>query len=611
MIRVSLVLLAALAVPARLNAADALPQPLKLPPGLVQVLPVSKTASYMGEAVRVVNCTEDADNPLGTCGATVFGGYALMDSHLSGYIQIRFSPPVNNVTRFEVSHPGNLLGDDVVMTAPQMWEMTVRENQVIDPPGTVSSGDLNLATGEVTNFEYKVLFFNSFYTAFQQVNPNLRAGAFKFPGLYGSGEAKFEQRADGLLDFTFLGSTFLPLGKYINGDPVRFPLPMCGPLLQCASIPAPGTALHPHVRVSTVEPTDAPCGNNCPDVPFNTVQKFTLFSHNSSLGDNFKLNIPELGIGVGLARSQMQGRVQVQFGARNGDTVPFTVQQMAPAGLIGDNPPGFPTYVSLGLLGHGEYLYFPKQTYYFNEVVTFDDPFEIVTGNLNLKTGQVIGDLNYRTFFSQSIFQGVILLNPGVAPASQRFRGPASFERDARGQLIFRFNGEIVLPVPFAVFPRPDLVSGYPIGAGSTLDLFLRIQGMSQTQPPTAVKSGSAENVLSSVGTRFSYRYTIPCSPAGKEFQFEFTNQDTSKGGTFKMDSLASVVCMNSRGSSTGAGDADGFSFTGFGSWSKDSALHVATVHISVTPGAPFISVLVDGGQIVDLNTKPANPTLP
>ena len=607
----SLVLLAAMAVPAYVNAADPLPQPLKLPPGLIQVLPVSKTASYMGDAVRVANCTEDADNPLGTCGAVVFGGYALMDSHLSGYIQIKFSPPVNNVSHFEVSHPGNLHGDDVVMKAPQMWEMTVKDNYVIDAPGTVSVGDLNLITGEVTNFEYKVLFYNSFYNAFQQVNPNLRAGAFKFPGLYGSGEAKFEQRTDGLLDFTFQGSTFLPLGNYINGDPVRFPLPVCGPLLQCASISAPGTSLHPHIRVSTVEPSDPPCGSGCPTIPFNTVQQFTLFSYNSSLGDNFNLNIPELGIGVGLARSQMQGRVAVQFGERSGDTVPFTAQQMAPAGLIGDNPPGFPSYVSLGLLGHGEYLYFPKQTYFFNEVVTFDDPFEIVTGNLNLKTGKVIGDLNYRTFFSQSIFQGVIRLNPGVAPASQRFRGPASFESDSHGQLIFRFNGEIVLPVPFAVFPRPDLISGYPVGAGSKLDLFLRMQGMSQSRPPTAVKSGSADNVVSSVGTRFSYKYSIPCDPAGKNFEFEFTSQDAKNGGTFKMQRLASVACMNSRTSLAGVGDADGISFTGFGSWSKDSALHVATVHISAAPDAPFISVLVDGGQIIDLNTKPADPTLP
>src|SRR5262249_47132841 len=154
--------------------------------------------------------------------------------------------------------------------------------------------DLNLRTGEVTNLNYSVIFFNLFYNVLGFVNPKLKPPPFTFPGIYGTADAVFEQRDDGQLDFTFYGSTFLPLGNNIDGDPVRLPMPFCGPLLQCASIQVPGMSLHPHLRLTTKPFTDPPCTANCYSVPYNSIIELTLNSRFSSIGDDFHLNIPQL-----------------------------------------------------------------------------------------------------------------------------------------------------------------------------------------------------------------------------------------------------------------------------------------------------------------------------
>ncbi|MBI3940747.1 MAG: hypothetical protein HY315_07920, partial [Acidobacteria bacterium] len=381
-----------------LAAKDPLPVPLKLPPGGVQVLPVDKTGSYMGDAVRIVDCPKNEDNPFGICGNVLFGGLGLWNSHLSGLIQITFHPPINDVSHFEISHPFNLRGDDTTMKTPQLYEISVAQNALLDTFNSYSSGDLNLKTGEVTNLHYSVFFFNTWYGLLTSVNPKLKPPPFEFPGIYGSVsglastgstpgvEAVFEQRADGLLDFTFYGSTFLPLGNNIAGDPVRLPMPFCGPLINCGSIQVPGLSLHPHLRLSTKKSDETPCGDSCIPVPFGSVQEFTLNSRFSSIGDDFSLNIPQLG-GEAVGRSQMQGRIQVQFGARNGDFVPVAFNTLPPAGLLAP-PPAFPLPgLSLGLLGHDENLRFPRQTYDVKDVAIIDDPFDVAVGELNLKTG--------------------------------------------------------------------------------------------------------------------------------------------------------------------------------------------------------------------------------
>jgi hypothetical protein len=618
-----MILLLMLSAASPLIAQAPLPVPLKLPPGGVEVLPVDKAGSFMGDAVRIVDCPSDADQPFGLCGNVLFGGLGLWNSHLSGDIQIKFYPPVNNVSHFEISHPSNLRGDDSTMTAPQLYQMAVPSNILLDSFNDYSSGDLNLITGQVTNLKYKVIFFNYWYALFGQANPNLKPEAFEFPGIYGSVSgfssngstpgttAVFEQRPDGLLDFTFYGATFLPLGNNIQGDPVRLPLPFCGPLVNCGSIQVPGMSLHPHLRITTKKSTDPPCGDSCIHVPFNTVQEFTLNSRFSDIGDDFHLNIPQLG-GDAVGRSQMQGRIQVQFGTQNGDYVPVAFNALPPAGLLVPPPPFPIAGLSLGFLGHDEKLRFPNLTYSVTGVAITDDPFEVAVGELNLKTGRIVGDLRWRTFWNQDLLTAILNENqPRILPQSFLLQGPAFFQKGPNAESLFRYDAIEIRPFDTFAFPTPDSnpATAFRAGTGSLLTPFFKMQGVQITDKPLAVMNGSQTNVLGSFGDTFSFSYSIPCDPAGKSASFTYTNSNPTSGGTFTMQNLVSVACINSLTSPLSSGNYDTVTFTGFGTWSKDSNPHVANVQISTAPDAPYVTILIDGGTVSNVNTKP--PQIP
>jgi len=97
--------------------------------------------------------------------------------------------------------------------------------------------------------------------------------------------------------------------------PAGAALGITGPSGSFASIPSDGTALHPHIRLSTKPPDPADSGVSVPDFPTNTVREFMASVHNNSFGDDFSLNAPELG-GHTKGRSHLVGRFQVQFGER-------------------------------------------------------------------------------------------------------------------------------------------------------------------------------------------------------------------------------------------------------------------------------------------------------
>lgn len=593
---------------------DPLPTPLRLPPGNFQILQIDKNGSYMGDAVRIVDCPEDEDNPFGVCGNLLFGGLGLWNSHLTGSIAIQFYPPVNDVSHFEIFHPNNLVGDDVFMAAPQLYQMAVVSNIVLDTLSEYSSGDLNLITGEVTNLNYTVNFFNFWYALLGFANPKLKPPAFSFPGVYGSAEAEFEQRPDGLLDFTFHGTTFLPLGNNILGDPVRLPLPFCGPFVSCGHIQVPGMSLHPRLRITTKASSDPPCGERCPQIPENAVLEFTLNSRFSSTGDDFDFNSPQLG-GAGGGRSQMQGRIQVQFGPRTGDFVPVAVNSLPPSGFVVPPPP-FPVRgFSLGLLGHDEFLNFPRLAYEVKEVAVLDDPFDLPVGELNVKTGRLVGGLLWRSFWTSDLLLAVLEQNLGRIPfASFQFRGPAAFDLGPNEQLLFRYSGETRLPFEGFTWPGPDYTNpaqGFSLGLGSAATPFFRMQGALPTDTPAGVMAGLESSVLGSFGDRFSYVYSIPCHSSGEPALFEYTNLDPTRGGTFRMENLVSVSCTNSPTSQLPQGLYDTVAFTGFGTWSRDDDRHVATVQISTAPDAPYVTILIDGGTLSNVNTKPAEDPIP
>lgn len=599
-----------------------LPEPLVLPADLGETLPLSRQESFLVDALRVVDCPRDEDNPLGTCGDLIFGSRVMIHGHLEGMVHIKFAPPVDEKSRFEIRLPGGLTGEDTFLQAPNLFEFKALQTSIDDDPELVSFGLLNLETGEVTELTLFVRVFHTGIAALKQANPTLEAPlTITFPGVYGSAFARFEQRGDGLLDFELSASTFLPLGNDLGGRFPRFPMPFCDPELNCATIPAPGTALNPHLTLSTKAEAGVECGENCPQIPTNTVWQFDTSTHNTSFGDAFSLNIPQLG-GPTTGRSQLVGRMEIQFGDRVGDTVPFFVRSLPPTATFAE-PPDSPLSlpgISIGLIGHSEFLRFPLQTYFLNDVAFADDPFDVALGSVDVKTGEVVGGLLYRGFIAQNLLFALLDQNDGRIQASSfLFRGPARFEKGAGGQTIFRFDGLARLSFDGFTFPSPDLVRehAFTAGAGSTLEPFLRIRAMHPEMPSAFIFSGNRETTSSS-GDDFTYTYTIPCDAVGQSFSFEYRNiagpeETRDFRGAFHMQSPASVSCFNSRNSESPAGAFDSISFSGFGTWSGDDSVHLASVQISTAPDAPYVSILIDGGRTSNVDTKPENidDTLP
>lgn len=614
------------ASPAVRAARTAMPRGTRivLPASLEATITIDEDASYFGDALRAAHATVERDIPFGSSPNSFFGGLCITQSHLSGSLTFRFAPPRGDTSHFTMSVGEGLAGQDGMLAAPQYFKLPSIMNKVTDIEGLVSSGDLNLATGEVTNLKVFVGFMNSALTALVSVNPKIPPTPIEFSNEsrqekdkphYGSAWAKFSQRADGTLDFAMNGVAFLPLGAGFGGDPLRFPLPFAGPKMQFASIPAVGSALHPHLCLSSTPPDPTPTRpDGVPDIPLNTVREYTAFTHNTAFGDKFTLNIPDMEGGA-TGRSHLLGRVLVQFGERSGNTVPVALSTLMPGGMFAKPPDSplakeFPGRLTVGLLGHDETLRFKKIHYDMKGVAWVDDPFEVSLGSIDLATGKIVGGLLFRGFIIQDVLLTLLKLEPRTPKASWYMRGPAAFERDPSGQTVFGFSGTVRVEYPEGFgFPRPDLKSVYSVGPNSALDPYIYIQAMDGIAPPPAGKSGGARGVTASNGQRFSYSYAIPGYPAGKPAAFEYVNETT--GGTFRMGSLVWVSFGNANRAAR-PGEVDCVTFTGIGLWSHDmSGPHMCTVQISTAPELPYVSILIDGGMVSNVNTKPATAILP
>jgi hypothetical protein len=579
---------------------------LQLPPSLEQVLPLSKAASYFGDGIAALNCRDPQGIQWGSCGNLLFGGLALVDSHLSGNIRIQFSPPENNFTRFEVSFLDGFAGDDSVLVTPQFFKMAFQQSRVDAVPGTISSGMLNLATGEVSDLKVYARYSSTALMALVSVNPTFPRQPLSFPGPYGSAWARFEQRRDGLLDFTFYGSTYVPLGKNI-----LWPLNFFSAKQQFATVPANGTVMHPHLQLSTKE-AEVSAHDVCPDIPFNTLQELTLLTRNSSFGDAFTLNSPELG-GKATGRSHVLGRVMIQFGDRCGNSVPVAISLLNAGGVMAKMAASpitqvFPGRLYPGPRGFDEFLRFPLRTYSLDDLAILDDPFDISVGAVDLKTGNFLNQLLHRGFINQDLIFALLRVEPRTPKDSFFFRGPAVIERSANGQLIFRFEGEVHIPYPEGfLFPTPNLTTGIVIGPNSALDPFLWIHALQDDEAPDALKEGGATDVIASTGERFSYHYKISSEPAHHKSSFEYENH--TQQGKFQMHSLAWVGFTNSHDAERRSTEYDTVTFTGFGVWNKDGSRTVqqATVQISTAPQRPYVGIQIDSGSVSDVNTKPVN----
>jgi hypothetical protein len=619
-------------VPADPPPAVAAPPPAMMPPGSRILLPPGRKAtiavdpesSYFGDALRAAHATIERDIPFGSSPNTFFGGLCLTQSHISGSLTFEFGDPDGDTVPFTMSFGAGLVGQDGVLAAPQFFKLPSVGNKVTDVDGLRSAGELNLATGEVSNLKIFAAFSNSALVALVSVNPKIPPTPIEFSNEarqdsssphYGSAWAKFEQRADGTLDFLFSGVSFMPLGRGFAGEPLRFPLPFSGPAMQFASIPAVGSALHPHLCLSSLPPErSAASPDSVPEIPYNTVREYTTFTHNTAFGDKFTMNVPDMEGGA-TGRSHLLGRALIQFGERSGNSVPVSVSTLMPGGMFAKPPDSpmakeFPGRLTVGLLGHDETLRFKKIHYDMKGVAWVDDPFEVSLGSIDLRTGRLIGNFLFRGFIIQDVLLTLLKLEPRTPKASWYMRGPAAFEKDPSGQTVFSFNGTVRVAYPEGFgFPRPDLKSVYVVGPNSALDPYFYLQAMDGIAPPPAGKSGGARGVVASNGQRFSYNYAIPGYPSGKPAAFEYINETT--GGTFRMGSLVWVSFGNANRSAK-PGEVDCVSFTGIGLWSHDmSGPHMCTVQISTAPDLPYVSILIDGGMVSNVNTKPPLAVLP
>ncbi len=603
-----------------------LARPLTLPPGLDEVLNINPDSSYMADAVRIVDCPLDKDNPFGSCGNVLFGGMALYASSLSGSVEVRFFPPRQGIAHFELYHPGNLTGTDTIMAAPEGYTFPVRQNNVFDAFQYVTQGDLNLSNGEVTNFVLGLNMFNTFYQAFGNSNPRAKLEYFQFPGPYGSAWVSFSQRADGLLDLTLHATTFLPLGNTIDGDLPRIPMPFCGQGKFCASIQAPGSSFRPSINYTTV-PTPAAakvtCGDSCADIPANTVQQYFNSTYGTYFREGFTMNIPQLG-GSATGRTHFDGRTIVQFGPRTGDLVPVWFELLTPAGSVG-KPPKIDTTLPLidgitpGFIGKDIALRFPTLTYFPLQMSYSSDPFDGTRGLLNVKTGRFVDDLLFSGYLIHNVLLRVIEQNLGRIPLSPFLtRGPATFTKGPRGETVFRLFADGYRNYTGFLFPAQDLISahGWFAGPGSRLDPHISIEAV-QPAPgddpaSTLVKTGNY-SVTTPTGDPVTLSYLVSCSGQGPS-SLTYTNKGPAvRAGSFTMESLLFVKCTNSPNSKAAPGDFDQITFSGTGLWSADPDKldpHLVSVH--VFPNAPqglYFSVLIDGGDISNADLKP--PTEP
>jgi hypothetical protein len=372
--------------------------------------------------------------------------------------------------------------------------------------------------------------------------------------------------------------------------------------------------MHPHLQLSTR--ASQASGEDVTDlIPFNTIQEFTLFTHNSAFGDAFHLNAAHLG-GPAYGRSHLLGRLQIQFGGKTGSSVPIAVRGIPPGGIMAPLVPSpisqvFPARLSPGPQGFNEFLRFPMRNYPLDDLSIIDDPLDIAIGAIDLKTGRLLNNYLHRGFINQDLIFALLRVEPCTPQSSFFFRGPAVLVRGPHNEMVFRFQGLVHIPYTEGFrFPNPDFATGFVVGPNSALDPFLWFHGIQNGNHSEIVLEGSDNFVRASTGDEFSYRYVIPSNPGATAAVFEYENH--SQQGRFHMHSLAWVDFGHSGTSLHNTEEYDTVTFSGFGYWHKAGikSLQQVAVQISRSAEKPYVGIQVADGDISNVNTKPMDEML-
>lgn len=608
------------------NSHSPLPRKLVLPEGNVQELALNPAGSYFGDGIAASDCETEADGQFDAGGQTLFGGVALVDSHLHGTLKFEFKRLSEDRASFRL-HFGPLKGENAILAAPVMFQMHFQETSIQPHPAPldVSSGEVDLNTGEVSKLRVYAAFDALALRILVAANQNtgtpltdpdkplsfISLDEAESPLDYSSASARFDQRPDGKLDFTFYGARFVPLGAG-----ARWPLNFAGPDGSHASISARGTVMRPHLRLSTKAVELPSLSRNPPVLPTNTIRELTFHTHNTAFGDGFDLRVPELG-GPCTGRSHIMGRVAVQFGIPSGGTVPVAVRSLPPGGIFAEayHSPiadAFPVRLGPGPRGFDQKLRYPRATFTMEKISLPDDPFDIALGAVDLETGCTFSDFLHRAFIEQDVINALMRIESRVRHTSFFFRGPGVFETSSSNSLIYRFWGDEILPYPAGLaYPQPDFTSSYFAQLGATLNPYLWIRAMEDVRPGAYTAEGNFKRIVAANRDEFSCEYRIPADSSRKDFHFRYENH--TQAGVFTLHTLTWVGFGKSaivNGSQSGF---DTITFSGFGIWEKNGVKSLEQVAAQIWKNSasalsPYIGIQVSSGDVSNVDLRPINP---
>ena len=218
---------------------------------------LDRRGSYFGDGISAANCECRVDGQFDGAGNTLFGGVALVDSHLSGTLRFEFFPIGPDKAEFKLRFEP-LTGEDSILSAPVLFRMPFEQTSRVGLSRTVRrlfGRDRSRHRGYASRLRVFAKVDAIALRVLVGANPSFPTSPLGFisydatisPLEYGSAWARFEQRPDGKLDFTFYAF------KIRSPWPRRTLASELPPALdgRHATIPASGTAMHPHLRLTT------------------------------------------------------------------------------------------------------------------------------------------------------------------------------------------------------------------------------------------------------------------------------------------------------------------------------------------------------------------------